>query len=349
MIMNQLHVKNHYVPESYLKRWENSEAKVYVYKTLVHHSNVPTWRTHSVSAIAYQKHLYTQLISGKESDEIETWLDREFESPANKVLDKATSGSRLTSGDWEILIKFLAAQDVRTPAKLFEHLQRAQKNFSETLQDVLSELKGKLESDDVAEIKSVSKTPASESFPLKVTTHFERGSDTGILKAETYVGRSTWIYSIKHLLENTRKVLHAHKWSIVKPAKGYNWPTSDNPVVKLNYHSSGKYDLKGGWGLKKGNIFFPIGPEHAMFVQIGDRPIQKNTRLSVDKSNELIKIIAENAHRKIFSITENLDLPILRKRVVDANRLVREAEEMRLWHQKNIMMERNYLASNRNA
>ncbi len=343
--MSELHVNNHYVPKCYLKRWENSNKKVYVYRILVNHSNVPIWRPHSVSAIAYQKHLYTQVIAGCESDEIETWLDREFESPANTILEMATSDKRLSPNDWEVLIKFLAAQDVRTPVRLFEHLQRAQKELPEILQNVLNELEEKLNQGEFDGYKTLN----PELFPLKITTHIKEGSDTGILKAETYAGRSTWLHSIKHVLENTRKVLHTHKWSIVKPAKGYYWPTSDNPVVKLNYYSPGKYDLKGGWGVNKGNILFPIGPEHAMFVQIGDRSIQKGTRLTPTQTKELIKIIVENAHRKIFSINEDSNLPLLRKRIVDRQRFERENEEMRQWHQKNAMMEREYLASNRKA
>ncbi len=347
--MKQLHVKNHYVPECYLKRWRSSEGKVFVYRTLVSHSNVPIWKSHSVSAIAYQKHLYTQIISGHESDELESWFDREFESPANDVLDKATLEGRLTSLDWAVLIKFLAAQDVRTPARLYEHIHRAQKELPETLQNVMNELKGKLDSCNVKELKTKEKSPSIEPFPLKVTTHIEDGADTGFLKVETYAGRSTWIHSIRHVLENTKKVLHTHKWSIIKPAKGYYWPTSDNPVVKLNYYSLGKYDLKGGWGVKKGNIFFPIDPEHAMFVQIGDKPIQKNTRLSECQTKEFIKFVVENSHRKIFSYSENNNLPMLRKRIVDPDRLLRENNEMKEWHQLNAKMEHEYIASNRNA
>jgi Protein of unknown function (DUF4238) len=333
--VNQLHVKNHFVPECYLKRWTNSDGKVFVYRTLVEHEQVPVWKPHSVSAIAYQKHLYTQKISGSDSDELESWFDREFESPANEVLDKATSASRLTSGDWEILIKFLAAQDVRTPARLLEHLQRAHKEIPEVLESVLNELKGKLDSGELDALKKQSTAPSSDAFPLKVTTHFEEGSDTGTLKAETYIGRSTWIHSIKHLLEHTRKVLHAHKWSIVMPAEGYYWPTSDNPVVKLNYYSVGNYDLKGGWGVKNGNIFFPIGPQHAMFVQIGDKSVQKNTRLSESHTREFIKFVVENSHRKIFSHAKNMDIPLLRKRIVDPLRLSIEKEEVEKWHESN--------------
>jgi hypothetical protein len=345
--VNQLHVNNHFVPECYLKRWENSDGKVFVYRTLVEHENVRVWKPHSVSAIASQKHLYTQKISGHESDEVESWFAREFESPANEVLAKATTAGRLTPYDWEILIKFLAAQDVRTPAKLLEHLQRTPKVMSEVLENVLNELEEKLDKGGVDQLKMHAETPTAQSFPLKVTTHFEEGADTGLLKAETYVGRSSWIHSIKHSLENTRKVLHNHKWSIVMPAEGYYWPTSDNPVVKLNYYSPGNYDLRGGWGRAKGNIFFPIGPEHAMFVQIGDRPLQKNTRLSETQTREFIKFVVENSHRKIFSHFENMNIPLLKKRVVDSSKLSIENEEMSAWHQKNVQMEHEYVASNR--
>ena len=213
----------------------------------------------------------------------------------------------------------------------------------------MNKLEAKLDKGDVDDLKRTEGRPVINTFPLKVTTKIEDGADVGFLKAETYVGRSTWLHSIRHVLNNTRKILHAHKWSIVKPALGYFWPTSDNPVVKLNYYSPGDYDLKGGWGVNKGNIFFPIDPEHAMFVQIGDKPIQKNARLSEDQTKEFISFIVENSHRKIFSHFEDNSIPLLRKRIVDSERLSRENNEMKEWHQLNANMEREYIQSNRNA
>jgi len=345
----QLHVKNHYIPECYLKRWVNSDKKVFVYRTLVNHSNVPIWKDYSVSAIAYQKHLYTQIISGCESDELELWLDREFESPASDALNKVASERQLGSVDWEALIKFLAAQDVRTPAKLFEHIQRAEKELTETLQGVMNELEIKFDKGEIVDLKSTNERNLSDPFPLKVSAVIEDGEDSGFLKAETYVGRSTWLYSIKHVLNSTRRVLHTYKWTIVKPALGYYWPTSDNPVVKLNYYSPGKYDLKGGWGVKKGNIFFPIDPEHAMFVQIGDKPIQKNARLSEIQTKEFIRFIVENSHRKVFAHVADRNVPLLKNRIIDPERLSKENNELKAWHQLNAKLEREYLQSNRNA
>jgi len=344
--MGQFRIKNHFVPECYLKRWGNLEKKVYVYRTLVAHPNTPVWKLHSISAIAYQKHLYTQILAGLESDEIEKWLDQKFEAPANAVLDRAVGGGRLSSNDWDILIRFLAAQDVRTPARMLEHLERAQKDFPAVLEDVLSDLNEKSHEDQIEELKTQREASISSGLPLKITKIVDQDSNTGKLKVETYAGRSSWIWSIKYLLENTAKILHSHKWTIVKPAKGCYWPTSDNPVVKLNYYGQNNYDLKGGWGVEKGNILFPIGPEHAMFVQIGDRSTQRGTRLSADETAEFIKIIAENSHRSIFSTDQNVDLPLFKKRTIDPNLLAAEKNDIRDWHRENSAMEREYFSEN---
>lgn len=213
----------------------------------------------------------------------------------------------------------------------------------------MNKLKEKIEKGGIDSVKASHRAQYLQPFPLKVAINIEEDAEEGILSAETYGGRSTWIYSIMHLLQNTRRILHTHKWSIVKPAKGYYWPTSDNPVVKVNYYSHGDYDLKGGWGVQKGNILFPIGPEHAMFVQIGDRPILKGTRLPENVTRELVEIIVKNAHRMVFSNKENDDIPIIRKRIVDKQKIERENEEWRQWHVNNSMMEREYLASNKKS
>ena len=341
--MSELHKKNHFVPECYLKRWQDSKNKICVYRTLVSHHNVPLWKKYSVAAIAYHNHLYTQMVAGKESDRLERWLDKEFESPANAVLDKAVLEKRLSPDDWNILIRFLAAQDVRTPSRLLEHLKYYNEKYPEILESTLKELTKKLEGNDIGRnaIKHTSKKYSSL-IPMKVTTELIPGEDGGILKAESYAGRSTWFFSINHLLENTEKVLHKHKWSIVKPAKGYSWPTSDNPVIKLNFINHMKYDLKGGWDKKKGNIIFPIGPDHAMFVQINDRPIPKWTRLTLDQTRLFRKIIVENAHRMVFSNFFDAEIIRIRERIVDGNQFRNEQKEIEQWHQKNSELELEY-------
>jgi hypothetical protein len=59
--------KNHYVPEVYLKNFADANGKLWAYRLLVEHSNVPEWRSHSSAGIAYHSHLYTRLATGAES------------------------------------------------------------------------------------------------------------------------------------------------------------------------------------------------------------------------------------------------------------------------------------------
>lgn len=318
--------------------------KVLVYRTLVSHTNLPIWKPYSTSAIAYHSHLYTQILNGKENDELEKWFSKEFEAPANRVIDKALSDQRLTPADWHILIRFLAAQDVRTPSRMRQHIEWGVKSAPEILNQVLDDIRDRLEKGELSSTKNKPEVYEKETtnFPLKVITESSPNNNLATLRAETFIGRSTWIHSIKHLLENTAKVLHKHKWSIVKPAKGYYWFTSDNPVVKLNYTDNLNYDLLGGWGREKGNIFFPIGPEHAMFVEIGGRPFPKGTRLDLSLTLQLRKFIAENSYRMIFSFYQDIDVPRLKKRIVDSRQVKNERKEIENWHLANAKLEREY-------
>ena len=306
--MNKIKANNHYVPQLYLKRWVDSENEVCIYKTLVSHENENLWRKQSTAAIAYQRHLYTQLVSGHETDGLENWLDKNYESPAEEALSKAINDERLSRYDWYLLIRFLACQDVRTPARLLEHLARQNRIQENIIQESLERLKHDIESGLLPTFDdSQNSDELDKLLPLKVITEDDpNDKEMARLKVKSYIGRATWIYSLKYLLKNTEKVLHNHKWSIIKPARGYSWPTSDNPVIKLNFRDENNYDFGGGWGRDKGNIFFPISPQHAMFVQIGDRPILKGTRLSETLTKQVKKMIVEHAHRCKYSKTPAL-------------------------------------------
>ncbi len=124
MMETSFHKDHHYVPHVYLKYWASSHERVWTYRILVSQAKIPLWKESSIRGVAYHSHLYTGMFAGKESDEIEKWLDREFEAPADESLRKATSDGQLTDKDWKYLVRFLAAQDVRTPARFMENLKR---------------------------------------------------------------------------------------------------------------------------------------------------------------------------------------------------------------------------------
>ena len=113
---------NHFVPQFYLKNFATASGEVREYRTLVSHSSVPVWKPVNVAGTGYEKNLYTRILRGEETDDIEQWLNREFESPAKEPFQKVLADEELTRGDWEILVRFLASQIVRTPAFLIKNL-----------------------------------------------------------------------------------------------------------------------------------------------------------------------------------------------------------------------------------
>jgi hypothetical protein len=94
---------NHYVSCGYLKRWASSAGGIWTYRILVSHPQVPLWKECFPKEVAYHRHLYTRVVAGQATDEIERWLDSEFETPAEEALGKQplTHDSRRTTGsDW---------------------------------------------------------------------------------------------------------------------------------------------------------------------------------------------------------------------------------------------------------
>lgn len=238
---------NHYVPRIYLKQWASEDGRIWTYRMLVPNSKIPKWKAYTAKGIGYHSHLYTRVVADGQTDEIEQWLDRDFEAPAERPLKKAVSESRLSPDDWVHLIRFLAAQDVRTPARLLELLIRWEDSLPKLMQSTLE--------DSVRELKIAKKErapvrqnhmPHTELFPIRIRIERDPKSETSAVRVESVAGRGLWLFSIKTLLTKTVDTLLAHKWTILKSPKDRHWYTSDNPVIKLNYYRKGQYDMKGG-------------------------------------------------------------------------------------------------------
>lgn len=330
-----LHRLNHYVPQLYLKRFATSQGRILTYSILVAHSNVPVWKLNSIKGVAYHAHLYTRLVAGVETDEVEKWLNDEFETPAEEAIKKATSDMRLTKTDWRNLIRFLAAQDVRTPARLLENLQMWQKTFPGVISDTLQKSVRKIElAKKTGERVKQTKTPYSEYIPMRVTRQIEPGQKFGQLKTEVIAGRGLWLFSIRHLLTKTVDALLGNSWSILVPPKGLEWFTSDDPVVKLNYYSENKYDFKGGWGNPGTEIFLPLDSRHLLYTKVGQRPPSRGHVVSRSQAEMIRRFIAEHAHRFIFAESADCEVPSLHPRTVDAAILRNEHEQWRRWHEE---------------
>jgi hypothetical protein len=231
----------------YLKRFADSEGNTFEYRLLVSRQKVKQWRPVNISAVGYKRDLYTQSILGTEKDDIEKWLDHDFENPADLVLDKVQSDEELEASDWEILIKFLAAQIVRTPASFIEMQQLWDRIMPAVLQKSMSDVKEKLlRARDTGKPPSNAEPRDRVEIPLRVHREDIPGEGIANITVEVLMGRTCWLNSVKHMATKTVKALLAHQWSILHAWSGMQFFTSDDPVVRLNYHSHSQYDFKGG-------------------------------------------------------------------------------------------------------
>lgn len=334
---------NHYVPRSYLKRWAANDKRVWTYRILVSNSNVPKWKAYSIKGIAYHSYLYTRIVKDEKIDEIERWLDSEYENPAEPVIEKVLAQKKMSPKDWSILIKYMASQDVRTPAYLSKSLKIQENSTDEimrsTLEKTVSELKVAKEEGRAIKPKRV---PNSEYIPMHVSIEDDSKTGRATIKAKTVTGRSIWLFSIKYLLENSKSMsaLLGHKWTILKSPEGIRWCTSDNPVIKLNYYSPNNYNFKGGWGSKGTELLFPLSPNFLLYTKIGERPPQKGTVLSVEMANIFQKIILEHAYRFIYSTEKNLIVESIRPRTESRSIFNDEKHQWQEWHSKNVQIEK---------
>ncbi len=336
---------NHYVPCEYLKRWESAPGRVWMYRILVSHENVPLWRESSIRGIAYHKHLYTRIALGRESDEIEQWFEREYETPAEEVLQKVTSNARLTPLDWRILVRFLAAQDVRTPARLVDNIKRWQETVPSLLDYALQETVRRLESPKAHREPSARvESAVSTDFPIRITTDVNPNPELATLRVETIAGRGLWLFAIKHQLTKTADILHRHRWTILFSPKGINWFTSDDPVIRLNYADPNNYNFDGGWGSKGTEIFMPLSQRHLLYTKVDGLSPSRGTNVSLDQAKMIRRFIAEHAHRSIFAGEPDTNVPKLRPRMVNADLFKDEKTQWSKWHDDQTAAERNLMS-----
>lgn len=335
---------SHYVPSSYLKRWAGSDGKLSAYRLVVKHDRVAEWRRSTPAGVGYFEHLYTTTHGGVPSDEVEQWLSRKFETPAEPVIERAVSGGRLTPEDWSVLIRFVACQDVRTPQRMLTFLNRLETTMPALLQETLEGLKRELEK---AHIENRRIRPGSSSdpdirrIPAKLT--MLQATDPGmvVLKYQTLIGREAWLCSLGHLLSRTADVLHRHRWTILRSPKGMSWLTSDNPVIRLAYTSAQDYHFNGGWGRQNCEILLPIGPDHLLYAMVGStRPPARDSRCKRATAEAIQRFIIENAHRMVFGANPDATVAQVRPRLVNAILHQREAEERQKWHATQLEAER---------
>ena len=338
--MNQLKHDNHYVPQMYLKNWGDNRNFVWSYRLLVPRNKYPLWKHQAIGSIAFQKDLYTVTGNGNEDDDFERWIESEVETPAQESLAKVVNNVNLTYDDWNRLALFLAAQDLRTPTNYIESTERWGNEMPEFMEKTLRDIVLLLEEHHhdgkpLPQEPSNNQHSLSQLFEVSVTPNAYPKEKMGEIKVEINVGRRLWLENQRNLLSNTSNALNAlkkHKWSIVEPANGMSWFTSDHPVLRLNYYADGKYDFKGVWGKEGGYLMMPLSPKHLLYTHIGSDAAERFS-FSIEETYMVQKFLAERAYKWIFAHKQMPGIVKLRSRHVDLGDYKYEEEQWKHWHQ----------------
>lgn len=328
--MVQLSRENHYIPQMYLSNWA-SDNKIWVYYLLVSHENVPLWSRKSVDRIAFHTNLYMRVDHGEESDDFERNFSLRFESPAKIPLTKIISDQKLCADEWQQISQYIAAQYVRTPS------------FYQFIHDKAPAIAKTVFENTAKELPSIkhevpkSSSNASEAALLPIDVEFldEIGDDKQIgLELKTVVGKSYWLFAIKHFLEPKSSILQAFcnlKWSIVTAPKGCSFLTTDNPVAVFCENKTGAYEITTGITAGENMVLFPVSPQKALIGKNKNR-LDYRIDASVEMFHKLQKVIIDNAFLLVFSDHEDPDTAQIRNRIVDEASYKRLNADYKNWY-----------------
>ncbi|TWH59624.1 uncharacterized protein DUF4238 [Desulfitobacterium sp. LBE] len=337
MQTNLIAHNNHYIPQFYLKNWSQDGNSIFVYNLLVSDSRIPHWNRKKIKSTAVWNDFYTRNEGEKEVDDFEKWFDKEFESPVKTVFDNLIKGHNLDEDESKKLSRFVGAQYLRTPARLNALMAQWRTEMPQILEGVLQKISTQFEIESTSQI--ISSQPQiyedAKLLPIKVSVDKEMSQ----VKVDSLVGKGMYLFALKHLLTKTVSVLGKHRWRVIHASDSVSFPTSDDPVICLNYSSEHEYDFKGGWGKKNGNIIMPLSPKLLLITQIGSYMPIKQLDYSERWSKFFRKIIIEHAHRHVYAIEPQKGMLAINPRRVDAILFEREKSIMGGWHGEQMEME----------
>lgn len=189
---------------------------------------------------------------------------------------------------------------------------------------------------DPPEMK-VSRPQADRSFAdtLRISLRHDSQTEEGKVQLGLHMlaGRDMWMREQRHLLDAVSKAAVSHAWCIAEAAKGFEWFTSDHPLVRLQYHGDGDFDVSGGWRKSGTNIFMPLSRRYLLFCQVGSESPER-VRLTREQTSIVRRAIARRAHRSVFALRPVQDIAALHPRTVDLAVYRSEREQWTGWHQQ---------------
>ncbi|HWQ98388.1 MAG TPA: DUF4238 domain-containing protein, partial [Clostridia bacterium] len=332
--MEQFTRDNHYLPQLYLKSWSIDTNKIWQYRLLVSNENVPIWKYASIKDVGYHSDLYSGILNGKETDEIEKFFQREIEDPVKPAIFKVENHERLSRFDLEKLVRFLAAQYVRTPARYFRHKPIYDQLIPSLLQTDLRKLVARAEFALQNNLPISTNAKGSKWLPYRTELVQSHEPGKKLLYFEVLCDRQIWFLEMEKILKDTYKCLLDHRWSFVEAATGVTFYTSDDPVLSVRNDGNGEMMGDGAWTRAGTNIIFPLSPRFLMYTEVGSEEDDSIMQKQPNFSYLFQRYTINHAFRSIFSIKQSPYIHECRKRTVNAELFEKEKSEMRSWHLK---------------
>lgn len=330
--------RNHYIPQFYLKNWSLDGKTIQTYSILVSNANVPYWTQQPIKSSAVWNDFYTRMEGDTEIDDFEHWFDREFEAPAKPIFDKLLDGQRISEEESITLSHFVFSQYVRTPAAYLRLRAQSIQAFPAVIDKTISKLNMGIKEMQKGRLTPQFDGPISNSlFPMKVAIDKERSA----VEVKALIGRGSYLDSLRHLLTHTLKVAERHDWQVLHAAENISFPTTDDPVICMNYRNEHDYDFKGSWGIRNCNILMPLSPRMILFTQIGERGPYHNLDFSPQFSQLFRRMIIQHAHRYVYADRPQKGMLELNARVVSRDLYEQEKQSVAGWHIEQIQAEQN--------
>lgn len=300
------------------------------------------WRRSHIKSTACWPDLYTQERRGVDDDTIERFFGRDLESNARRVFGKIDGGRSLDPADMDVLIDYVAAQMVRTPAWFRFANDLTGDIFVPIAERMFQQMRSYAEEgtlkEKVQEGHAIARRGPFPGTPIKVAVHEE----TSEISVETSLGRQTALASSGIALNGAvTETLHTHNWALLQAPLAL--PTSDNPVVRFGQYKDGSLRYDVGIGRANTDIIFPLNPQCLLFTEVG-RGKEDMARIASNDGfwDTILKAITEGARRYIYALKPIDDIESIRPRVVDAKRHREEYEFMKRWHADQSSIELDY-------
>ena len=330
--------RNQYIPRFYLKNWSLDGKTIQTYSILVSNSKVPYWTQQSIKNSAVWNDFYTRTEGDKEVDDFEHWFDRKFETPVKPVFDKLLNDQKISREESIILSHFVFAQYVRTPAAYLRLAEQSRQAFPKIIEDTVSRLNKVAKNMQKGyPAPHIPDSIRNQLWPIKVVVDKENS----MVEIKTIVGRGLYLHNLKRLLSSTLKVAECHDWKILHASEDISFPTSDDPVICMNYRNEHDYDFNGGWGRENCNILMPLSPRLILFAQVGSNGPYTDLDFSPRYSQLFRRMIIQHAHRYVYSDRPQKGMLELNARVVNRDLYEKEKQGMAGWHIEQIQAEQS--------